>query len=400
VNRTRGRIGFEYSSLTDRSGAGLNSYETGLVFRGDMTRIGGTYWNLSGYSRVRLTSRSGGDQTLNDLLNRTYTLSLTYNNPGSSWVAGFGRFYLPWAPSLSTIDGGYVGRRISPHATAGIFAGSTPDPTSWNYNPNRQEIGAFMNFEGGSYDAFHYTVTPGLAFSRVHWRPERQFAFFESAFSYKRYLSVYHDLEVDRLSPSVSAANGLQASRSFVTLRFRPVSFLDLDLSHNYFHDTPTFDPRLIGTGLLDKFLFQGVSGGFRVRLPYSLEAYTNFGRSNRSGDASNSLNQMYGIAANRLWRARVHADFRYSHFNSAFGAGQYKSVTLWREVGEDFRLELEGGQQNYVSSLSQQTRARYVTGRMDWFFTRNYFLGAGLTTYRGQVQNYNQVFLNLGYRF
>ena len=33
-------------------------------------------------------------------------------------------------------------------------------------------------------------------------------------------------------------------------------------------------------------------------------------------------------------------------------------------------------------------------------FFTRNYFLGAGLTTYRGQVQNYNQVFLNLGYRF
>ena len=51
---------------------------------------------------------------------------------------GVGRLYLPYAPSLSTIDGGYFGYRITSHLTAGVFGGSTPDPTSWSYAPNQR----------------------------------------------------------------------------------------------------------------------------------------------------------------------------------------------------------------------------------------------------------------------
>jgi hypothetical protein len=155
VNRVRGRIGVEYGSIFGQ-GAGLGSNQASLVLRADMTRINGSYWNLSGYTRLRFTAvGTGQQQTLNDLMNRTYHLVLTYNNPQSKWVMGFGRFYLPWAPSLSTIDGGYVARRISRTVTAGVFAGTTPDPTSWNYSPNREMAGAFVNLQGGSYDGFH-----------------------------------------------------------------------------------------------------------------------------------------------------------------------------------------------------------------------------------------------------
>src|SRR5262249_42605684 len=138
----------------------MTSTDLGLVLRTDITRINGTYWNVSGYWRGRLSSRSTNAQpTLQDLINRTYHLSMTYDNPNSAWVAGFGPLYLPWASSLDTIDGGYFGRKLSPGATAGVFAGSTPDPTSWNYNPDRRMAGAFVNFEGGSFDTFHYTST-------------------------------------------------------------------------------------------------------------------------------------------------------------------------------------------------------------------------------------------------
>ena len=41
-----------------------------------------------------------------------------------------------------------------------------------------------------------------------------------------------------------------------------------VDVNNNYFRGVPTFDERLIGTGLLDKMLFQGWSGGFRLELP------------------------------------------------------------------------------------------------------------------------------------
>jgi len=46
---------------------------------------------------------------------------MNYDNPDSHWVAGFGRMYLPWAVSLDTIDGGYVGRRLGRGATVGVF---------------------------------------------------------------------------------------------------------------------------------------------------------------------------------------------------------------------------------------------------------------------------------------
>jgi hypothetical protein len=186
VNRARGRIGFDYMGTVSRGSSSVTSSNLGMIVRADITRLNGTYWNVSGYWRGRLSSRSStGQQTLQDLINRTYHLSMTYDNPNSRWVAGFGRLYLPWASSLDTIDGGYFGRRVTQGITAGIFAGSTPDPTSWDYNPDRRIGGAFVNFEGGSFDALHYTSTTGLAVSTLKWQIDRPFVFLENTVSYK-----------------------------------------------------------------------------------------------------------------------------------------------------------------------------------------------------------------------
>src|SRR6195256_5628567 len=139
VNRMRGRIGMDYMGTINRDASRSRSSDIGVVFRADFTRIGGTYWNLGGYWRGRINSfSSSSQQTLQDKINRTYHLELTYQNPNSHWVAGIGRMYLPWASSLDTIDGAYLGRRISKTATLGVFGGSAPDPTSWNYNPDQR----------------------------------------------------------------------------------------------------------------------------------------------------------------------------------------------------------------------------------------------------------------------
>jgi hypothetical protein len=36
----------------------------------------------------------------------------------------------------------------------------------------------------------------------------------------------------------------------------------------------------------------------------------------------------------------------------------------------------------------------------VDWFLAAHYALGAGYTLYRSATQNYNQMYVNLGYRF
>jgi hypothetical protein len=342
VNRIRGRLGFEYNGIWTQGGSGPSSSEIGLVMRTDMTRINGTYWNLSGYTRLLLNSTASSSQpTLNDLLNRTYHMALTYTNPQSNWTAGFGRFYLPWAPSLSTIDGGYVGRKFGDTVTAGMFAGTTPDPTSWNYNPNREMAGTFINFAGGSYEGLKYSSTEGLAMTRLSWKPEREFVFLENTLSLKRSLNVYQDLEVDQSHPTTQqpTASGTGIARSFLTLRYQPASFISFDLNHNYFRDYPTFDPRLVGTGLLDKFLFQGLSEGVELTLPYRMNIYTNVGKSNGTGDPKTSWNQMYGIAISNVGGTGIRTDMHYSHFDSSYARGNYESLSLSREVLNSLRL-------------------------------------------------------------
>ncbi len=406
INRARGRVGVEYSAMAGRSGAPMQSAQVGLVLRMDMTRIGGSYWNFSGYWRGRLNSRSGGPQTatLNDLINRTYHLSLTYSNPNSRWMAGFGRLFIPWASSLSTIDGGYVGRRFGAGMTLGLFAGSTPDPTSWNYNPDRRLAGTFVNFEGGSFENFRYISTAGVALSTLGWKAERKFAFFENGIFYKRYVSVYHTLQADgptsanlSTQPSQSAAG---ITRSYLTLRVQPVSRLSLDVSHNYFRDLPTFDPRLVSTGLLDKLLFQGFSGGARLDLPKKISVYSSLGRSSRTGDTKPSWNQLYGVTLGEIWHTGIRSDVRYSKFDSSFGRGDYRALSFSRHFGEGLRWEVQTSLQHFVSPLTQQTDGHFVNTTLDWFLGPHYFLQGGFTWQRGDQQNYDQWFVVLGRRF
>ncbi len=402
VNRARGRIGFDYTGMVSHDGTGMISSGLGMVVRTDITRIGGTYWNLTGYWRGYLTQTSATAQTsIQDLINRTYTIGMIYDNPASSWVAGFGRLYLPWAPSLDAIDGGYVGRRIAPGVITGIFGGSTPDPTSWDYVPGRRIGGSFVNFQGGSFEGFRYTSTAGAAASTIQGQFDRPFVFLDNSFSYKRLVSLYESLQADNPpGNSVAAAPGPGIARSFVTLRIQPTQRLSFDINHNYFRDIPTFDPQLIGTGLLDKYLFQGLSFGVRAEVVKHVTLYTDLGRSSRTGDPSSSLNQMYGIGFDRLGRSGLRLDLHYSRFNSSFGAGSYEAVSLARNVTEKFQLQVLAGRQSFATLSAINESSKFVTSTLNADLGARFFLNGGATIQRGALQNYDQYFVGLGYRF
>ena len=402
VNRARGRLGFDYMGTSFHGATGGTSMNLGLMARMDMTRIGGTYWNLSGYWRGRLNANSySGTATIQDLINRTYHLSMNYDNPDSHWVAGFGRMYLPWAVSLDTIDGGYVGRRLGRGATVGVFGGSTPDPTSWSYNPDRRSAGTFVNFEGGSFENFRYTSTSGIGLSTIKWKLDRPFIFFENGIYYKRYVAIYDTLQADSPAGNQAVtAPGPGIGRNFLTVRFQPVERIELDANYNYFRDLPTFDPSLIGTTLLDKYLFQGFSAGVRLEVLKQIWLYTNLGRSNRSGDPTSAMNSLYGITFGRIPWVRLRADAHYTRFNSSFGSGYYESVSVSRNLSDNFRLELLGGKQNFSSTFSSNSNTNFVTSNVEMNMGLHYFVQGGFTVSRGVSQNYDQWLFTLGYRF
>lgn len=404
INRSQGGVSYEFNSIVDHA-SGIATNQHGVAVRADVTRIGGSFWNLTGYWRGRMNSRDGSGpqtQTLRDVVNRTYHIGLYYNNPESRYSFGVGRLLIPWAGSLSTIDGAYVGRRLGKHWTAGAFGGSTPDPSAWDYKPGRQLGGALLALDAGSFDKLRYTQTVGIAISRLHWKAEREYAFLENNFSWKQNLSVFYNMEADRLTVGRlgNLDSGIALSRSFLTLRVQPARWISFDVNHNYFRTIPTFDLVLIGTGLLDKYLFTGLSGGIRLELPYQISLYGTVGQNQRSGDAKGSLNQMYGIALRNFANTGFRADLRRSVFQSPLGKGWYQSVSLSRELGNGLRFEVQGGDQELSSAVSQNTRSLWMNATLDWFIGRHYALGAGWNSYHGSIQSYDQTFFSLGYRY
>ena len=402
-SRIRARIGLDYSGIRSSGSTPGTSYERGLSVQADMLRIAGTHWNFQGYWRGRMTTHSQTfKNTMQDYLDRTYTLQLFYDNPDSHWVAGVGRLYLPWAASLDTIDGGYIGRKLGRGMTAGMFAGSTPDPTSWHYSPDQRIAGSFVNAEGGTYDRLHYSSTAGLALSTLRWRLDRPYLFFENSLSYNRSVSVYHSLTVDDpRGPSTGGIRpGAGISRSYLSVRLHPASRLWLDFNHNYFRDVPTAVTQLVGTGLLDKLLYQGLNVGIRVEPVRHFSVYTNLGQSEKTGDDRRSLNQMYGVTWNEIGHTGIRADAHYSKFDSSFAQGSYRVLSLSRQLGDRVLWDAQVGSQSFVSPFTANTQGLFFDTSFDTNFGSHSFLQTGYTIERGAQLNYDQWYVSLGYRF
>lgn len=286
--------------------------------------------------------------------------------------------------------------------TAGVFFGSTPDPTSWHYTPDQQIGGSLLNFEGGGYDDFHYTSTTGVALSTVKWRLDRPYLFLENGLSYMKYISVYHSFIVD--SPQGISTDGIKPgagiSRSYLTLRIQPNQRISFDVYHNYFRDVPTAAAALIGTGLVDKLLYQGVNVGVRVEPVRHFAVYTTLGQSDKTGDVRRSLNQMYGLTWNEIWRTGIRADVHYSRFDSSFARGNYRVLSLSRHLGNRMIWDAQVGSQTLNSAFTVNHRSLFVDTSFDTNVGSHSFLQSGYTIERGAQLNYNQWYLSLGYRF
>jgi DNA-binding transcriptional regulator YdaS (Cro superfamily) len=402
VNEARGRIGFDVSSIRSLSPGSTASTVYGAVARADISRIWGTHWNLNGYWRGQFRSGQTPSQpSIQDLINRTYQMSLTYLNPDSKWTAGVGRLYLPWASSLEVIDGGYLARLWSANTITGVFAGSTPDPTAWNYNPDRRIGGMFFNAHGGSYDSFRYSSTAGAGIDLIKWNIDRPFVFTENDFSWKNDLSVYHAMQIDKPTPNPSTpAVSAGLGQSFLSVQVHVLSRATLELNDTYFRDIPTYDSELVGTGLLDQYLFQGLTGGARIDFPMHITGYFSVGQSSTSADTGKSWNMQGGVTMSHIRNTGLQVDARYAQFNSNFATGSYRTLTLSRTLADRFQLNVQGGLQAFSSSLTTNTAGWFANAYCDTNLGSRFFIETGYTTQRGGTDDYDQWTTTLGLRF
>jgi hypothetical protein len=150
----------------------------------------------------------------------------------------------------------------------------------------------------------------------------------------------------------------------------------------------------------VDQLLFQGFSFGARVDVTKNISLYNSLGRSSQTGDGASSLNQMYGVTVNRIWKIGLRGDARYTEFNSSFGRGTYTSLSLSRSIRETLQWQFLAGQQHMVSSLTQNSNYRSIGSTFDWFPRAPVYFNGGFTRQQGTIMNYNQWYIGIGYRF
>jgi len=74
--------------------------------------------------------------------------------------------------------------------------------------------------------------------------------------------------------------------------------------------------------------------------------------------------------------------------------------VSINRDLGQRFRLDLMGGRYDYNSSLAATSNSYYVNTLFDVDLGAKMFVESAFTTQRGGTANYNQFTTTLGYRF
>jgi hypothetical protein len=195
-------------------------------------------------------------------------------------------------------------------------------------------------------------------------------------------------------------AVGTGIGQSLASLRVQVHPRVSIDVTHTYFRDVPTYDPTLVGTGLLDKYLYQGINGGARIQFPRHITGYFSLGRSSDSNDAKSSLNSLYGATVSQIWKTGMEVDARYSKFDSAFAAGTYRVLTISRDFRDNLRLNLQAGRYDYTSSLAATSNSNFVNLLFDSNLGARLFLQSAFTLQRGGSLNYNQWTTSFGYRF
>jgi len=399
------RIGVDYDGT--QVAGGFKASEFGFQVQSDMTHIADTNWNFTGYWRGRFRQTfSGLDgaqlESLDDRIDRTYHIGLYYASPDSPYIAGFGRLGVPGAPSLPTIDGGYFGRKINDHVTVGVFGGSTPDPTAWDYNPNQRIAGIFTNLEAGNLNGLYFNGTEGTAMTAIRWRTARQFAFLENTLSWKGVLWFNNVTEVDaaRVSPVTGQSNPTGISFTSSSLHVQPIRRLSFGVDYSYLNSLPSFDPNLLGTSLLDKYIFQGLSMDARYDLSRHIRAFAQIGHAKSIADTKRMWNSMYGVSLNDLLKTGLNAEVRYAKFASSFGDGNYKSISISRGLTGNMQVEILAGTQSLSSNFTSNASSHFITISSMWNLGPRYFVGTGFTWSRGTTLNYQQWNTMFGYRF
>ena len=167
----RGRVGFGWIHISDKSGAPGYS-QPSLAVRLDGSAAAGAPLDFSADIRTHRTYQGG----TTDGETRVYRLTATVRDGASRRHISLGRQPLPIASSGGLFDGA-LAQLDGPRVSAGIYSGLEPAVSGYDFSTDIIQTGFFAQLRNAAGSALRWNVGAGFADSRDHGHVNRDFLF-------------------------------------------------------------------------------------------------------------------------------------------------------------------------------------------------------------------------------
>lgn len=334
----RGRITLRSLAVDDRSGTGGDFVQPAFTLKMQGDRILASDWSMDLDVRARRTYRTLSDgSSPASSRTRVYRLEASWKAGGSPWRVSAGRQLCPSLAAVNVFDGLLV-QHEGPHWSAGLFAGTQPDPIDYGYSDLVREAGAFVRYEARR-GRTRWSATSGAVGSYEEGELNREYLFLQTRYFDRRWsLSLSQELDINRGwktdagEPVLSPSNTYAFARRAVTEKTVLEGGFDNRRRIRLYRDrvTPETD--------FDDSYRQGVWAGITQEigeLRLSLR-----GRSASGEVRSYTLRSRWNVPGLRALRVGG----RNTRFENAGGDGWLHSGDVDVSLGSRIRIELTRG--------------------------------------------------------
>jgi hypothetical protein len=398
----RGRVGARYLGVWRRDGVGGRLSQPSLDLRLDGQALGGTPVGIMLDLRTRRTSsiRPDGSSVV-DGRTRAYQAALFFNPVGSPFRLTAGRQLSPSLASLTLLDGALAELR-RPRWGLGLFAGSEPDPVSFDYSSDVRDYGGYLQLHSPSGSASQWSTALGAIGSYEAGLANREFAYLQTAVTSRRF-SFYATQEVDYYRPWKQAMGepSLSFSSSFASLRVELSRALSVNGGVDNRRNVRLYRDAVTPETAFDDAFRRGVWGGLSLRLGQRGRVGVD-ARSSSGGSLGRTLSYTLSTAADRLGPLELGVRSRTTRYDGPRQSGWLQSLTVGLSPAAALHVDLNGGLR-----IEQDPLADPVNVHVTWFgadvdlsLARGWYLLLSGTHEAGGFESNDQLYGGLSFRF
>ncbi|MBT7788564.1 MAG: hypothetical protein HN757_06770 [Calditrichaeota bacterium] len=405
TNQFSGRLGLQYYSQDNLDEFDNDFIQPSYFLRFRIENIYGSYHSLSLRMKGRKNIR---DSNLHDISssswnNRTYELSIMFDNPNSNFSYNAGRIIPSQVSGLGLMDGISFEYKLHEKYQIGIFGGTEPDYETSNYSSEEVKSGIFLTFDNRNLQGSRIRTTGALLGVYKAGEIDREFVYIRNSYSYKSKTSFYQsgEININRDWRRDKSNNTLEISNFQTSLRWSPVRAFSLNLGYNNLRNVRNADNRTVADSLFDDALRQGFRAGCIFRLPDNIRFSINGNVRSRSSDNSSTYATSSNLSYTDRRISRIRFNGRGSYFSNKYSEGLQFSFSANRNITSDLGAGIEVGVRDYTLISSSTTlRNNWLKLDADYRISRSLYLFTFFEASRGDGVKTNRWMVDAGYRF